>query len=426
MFFPGSCAMISKEYLRRRERSQKKGSFRHTKATVVRMEENKSRPQEESMEDFASLLETSFKQIHNGEVVRGKILSIAEEWVMVDIGSYMDGVVTREELLYEGESIEDFTLEEELTLQVLKVDTREGQVYLSRKEADKIVVWDELEALRTAETPVELKVLKAVKGGLRVSYKGQAQGFIPASQAAGHYTEDLTPMEGQSLICQILEVRKEKKDFTASHRRILEQEKKEAKDRVFATVKAGTRLTGKVVRLADFGAFVEIEPGVDGLIPIRDLSWSRIKHPSELLKVGDLVQVTVQEVDTQRERISLRLKDINADPWETLSLRAGEYKEGCRVNHVIPGGAFVTVTEGVEGFLPISQICEKRLRSAEDVLSEGQEITVQIRKIDMENRKISLSMREVSLEPEETGERHYSEDAEATTALGQLLGELDI
>lgn len=373
-------------------------------------------------EDFAAMLEASFKPVYNGDVVTGKILSVTPDWLVVDIGSYMDGIVLKEELLYDGETMADFQPEMTLTLRVKRVDTREGQIYLSRKEADKITVWSELEQLRQAETPVELKVLQAVKGGLRVTYKGQVQGFVPASQAADHYIEDLTGMVGETLRCLILEVKEEKKEFTASCRRVLEQEKKAARDRVFASLKAGAKLTGTVVRLADFGAFVEIEPGVDGLIPLRDLSWSRVKHPSELLRVGDRVQVAVQEVDAARERISLSLKAMNPDPWESLPLSVGEYREGCRVNHLIPGGAFVTVAEGIEGFLPISQISDQRIRAIEDVLQEGQEITVRIVKIDPAARKISLSMKEVSQEAGTLAEEnHYTEEDEAATSLGSLL-----
>lgn len=396
--------------------------------TEKEMQDNNigARP-EESMEDFSALLEASFRKIRNGDMVTGTLLSVSEDWAMADIGSYMDGVIPKEELLYDGESMEDFQPGMQLQLRVRKVDTREGQIYLSRKEADKEAVWDELERLREEETPAELKVLRAVNGGLRVTWRGRAQGFVPASQAADHYLEDLSSLEGQTLSCAILEVRKDKADFTASRRRVLEKEKQAARDRVFASLKPGTRICGKVVRLADFGAFVEIEPGVDGLVHIRDLSWSRIKHPSELLRIGDLVEVTVREVDAERQRISLSLKDLKGDPWESLTLAVGEYREGCRINHVIPGGAFVTVAEGIEGFLPVSEISDKKLRSAEDVLQEGQEVTVRIVKIDPAARRLTVSLREVSQEPEEGAmPSRYEEKEEATTGLGSLLEGLDL
>lgn len=396
--------------------------------TEKEMQDNNigARP-EESMEDFSALLEASFRKIRNGDMVTGTLLSVSEDWAMADIGSYMDGVIPKEELLYDGESMEDFQPGMQLQLRVRKVDTREGQIYLSRKEADKEAVWDELERLREEETPAELKVLRAVNGGLRVTWRGRAQGFVPASQAADHYLEDLSSLEGQTLSCAILEVRKDKADFTASRRRVLEKEKQAARDRVLASLKPGTRICGKVVRLADFGAFVEIEPGVDGLVHIRDLSWSRIKHPSELLRIGDLVEVTVREVDAERQRISLSLKDLKGDPWESLTLAVGEYREGCRINHVIPGGAFVTVAEGIEGFLPVSEISDKKLRSAEDVLQEGQEVTVRIVKIDPAARRMTVSLREVSQEPEEGAmPSRYEEKEEATTGLGSLLEGLDL
>ena len=384
--------------------------------------------QEESMEDFAAMFEASFHRVNNGDIVIGKILTVAEEWLMVDIGSYMDGVVSREELLYDGETMEPFVPGQELRLYVKRVDTREGQIYLSRKEADKVGVWDELEELRVSETPIELKVVRAVRGGLRVSYKQQAEGFIPASQIADRYVEDVSVWEGQVLTALVMEVRPEKKDFTATRRQLLQQQQKMNRDRVFASLKVGNRLTGTVTRLADFGAFVEISSGVEGLIHISDLSWSRVKHPSEILHEGDCVSVTVQAVDVEKGRISLRLKDIQADPWENLPFAVGEFKEGCRVNHIISTGAFVGLGQDLEGFLPISQISDKRLRSVEEVLQIGQEVTVQIQKIDVQQRRISVTMREVSQEPETEREdlSRYGNEKDLTTTLGSLFNNLDI
>lgn len=378
----------------------------------------------ESMEDFEAMLNASLRRINNGDVVNGRVLAVQPDYLLLDVGSYMDGILPREELA-EGESTADFAVGDKLTLTVKHVDTREGQITLSKKEAEKVIVWSDLQAKQENGEPITVKVKKAVNGGLRVSYRGLADGFVPASQAADRFTEDLAPFENTELSCLILEVNPEKKEFTASRRRLLDLEKKAARDRIFAELKPGMKVTGKVVRLADYGAFVEIEPGVDGLVHLSDLSWTRIKHPSELLSEGDIVTVTVREVDSERGRISLQLKDINADPWENMNLAVGEYREGCRVNKLIDTGAFLTVAPGVEGFLPISQASDKKLKSMEEVVHEGDFVTVRILKIDREARKLSLSMREVSQEPEELSEASsYTADENAVTALGGLFKDL--
>ncbi len=379
-----------------------------------------------SMEDFEAMLSASFERVNNGDVKEAKVMAVTPDYLLVDVGSYMDGIVAKEELLEEGESMSDYHVGDVLTLTVTHVDTREGQITLSRKAARKVLVWSELAARQKAGDVIEAKVTKAVKGGLRVT-AGGADGFIPASQAAATYVEDLAPFEGQTLSCVILEINEEKKEFTASARRAIEIERKAKRDRLFATLQEGDKLTGKVVRLTDYGAFVQLEDGVDGLIHIGDLSWARVKHPSDILSEGDLVTVSIKGVDAEKGRISLRLKDLEADPWENLNLVVGEYREACPVVSMIDSGAFVTVAPGIDGFLPISQISEKKLRSVRDVLAIGDEITVRITRIDREKRQMSLSMREVSQEPETPEEAtHYEDEEGASTKLSGLFSGLEL
>ncbi len=380
----------------------------------------------EEMEDFEALLNAHLQRVNNGDVKEARVLAVNPDYLLVDVGSYMDGIVPKEELLEEGETMSSYKVGDVLTLTVTHVNTRESQITLSKRAARKVVAWKEMAARLAAEDVVEVKVTKAVRGGLRVSCGG-AEGFIPASQVADRYVEDLAPYEGQTLRVILLELSEEKKEFTASARRVLEAEKKETRKRLYETLEEGQRLSGKVVRLADFGAFVQLAEGVDGLVHVSDLSWSRVKHPSELLAVGDTVAVTVKSVDREKERISLYLKDLGADPWELTEFTVGEYREGCRVNHIIDTGAFVSVAPGIEGFLPISQISEKKLRTVKDVLAVGDELRVRITRVDKEKRQLSLSMREVEAAPEVPEEEtHYEDKEEAGTSLGGLFSGLKL
>lgn len=377
-----------------------------------------------SMEDFAAALEKSFERVNNGDILEGKIISKDEKGLLVDVSSYMDGVISVEDLLYDGESYEDYQVGDTIKAMVWFVDTQEGQIHLSRKQADKVVIWEDLAKLAAEETPIDVKVKKVVNGGLRIVYK-TVEGFMPASQVSMERVDNLEAYVGQVMTAQIIEVNEEKKNLVVSHRALEKKEAEEARESLYTTLKQGDSLTGKVVRLTKFGAFVEIAPHVDGLIHVNDMSWRRVKDPSDVVKVGDLVQVTVLSVDPARGRIGLSLRDVNADPWKNIPVTEGQIVTGT-VTKIIDSGAFVEIAPGLEGFVHVSRMSDKRVRTPDDVVKVEQEVSVKVLSIDAAQHRISLSMKDAAMEnqaeEEQADYRGYQADTqEAATHLGDLL-----
>ena len=381
-----------------------------------------------SMEDFAAMLDQSFHKVYNGDIVEGKILEKGEKGLMVDVASYMDGVLPVEELLYDGESYDDYQVGDTVRAMVKYVDSREGQIHLSKKEADKLGIWDDLKKLQEDEQPIDVKVKRAVNGGLRVVYK-TVEGFLPVSQISMEYVEDTSAYVGQTLTVQITEVNEEKKNLIVSRKALEKKEAENARQSLYTTLRRGETLTGKVVRLTNFGAFVEIAPHVDGLIHVSDMSWRRVKNPAEMVSIGDVVKVTVLDVDPARGRIGLSLKDVNADPWKNVTFTAGQVLNGT-VTKVIDSGAFVEVAPGLEGFVHVSNISDKRVSAASDVLKAGMEVTVKVLQIDEAQRRISLSMKAAAQALKEDAEKaeykqYRAEVEEASTHLGDLFTQLE-
>lgn len=381
----------------------------------------------ESMNDFYEMFEASMKPIHNGDMLEGTIVEVGAEAAILDLGSYMDGILP-EDQLENGETLNDLKVGQKIRVAVRRVDTRNSQIMLSKRDADRVIAWRDLSDHQKEGDAVLVKVESAVKGGLRVRC-GSASGFMPASQVDLSYQEDLSVFVGQELKAEIMEVDPEKKDFTCSRKRVLIKEREMAKERLFQTLKEGDRRQGKVVELRPYGAFVEIEDGVTGLLHVSDMSWSRVSHPSDVVSVGDLVEVGVTKVDPENQRISLSLKAVMDDPWSMLDFGVGSILTDKEVLRIIPSGAFIHLSEAIGGFLPISQITEKRLRSVSEVLKIGQKVTVKVVSIRPEEHRISLSMKEIDQEtgeayPEEMSFYSTDSDDEPKTNLGGLLSGL--
>lgn len=349
---------------------------------------------EESM-DMNQLLEqdTAMRPVHNGQLLTGEVVENTGDQAILNVGRMYDGVLTQDQLP-EGETLDQFPVGTQMNLSVVKVDTKNSQIILSKKDADRVKVYEELNELKESGAPLTVKVVSVVKGGLRVRYKG-VQGFVPASHVDTHYTEDLDQFVGKEIDTEVMEVNQERREFTASRRNLLKKQREEAKAKALATLKVGDRVEGTVVRIEPYGAFIEIMPGVSGLLHISDMSWSRIKHPSNVLKMGDHVVVGVNQVDQEKGRIGLSLKDVTENPWENLPFQTGDIIDGCTVNRIISSGAFVQVSDQLEGFLPISQIADRRLESVNEVLKVGDLISVRILNIDKDQLRLSVSMKGV-------------------------------
>lgn len=361
------------------------------------------------MEDFASLLENSFKKVYNGDVLDGTIIEIQKDALLMDVNSYMDGVLPMTELLYEGEVLEElYHVGESFKVMVIRVDSREGMIYLSKKEADAIVIWDSLEQMQQESVPIEVQVKEIVKGGLRIEYKG-IRGFLPQYQIDMEPVEDPSQYVGKTLECLIQRIDREKRDIVVSRKELLKRIRECRRRELLESLEVGSTVEGRVVRLESYGAFVELAPGVDGMIHISELAWTHVKHPSDVLSLGDRVQATVLRVDQERGRIALRLKDIDQDPWSHMSYTVGTRVDGCVVSKILSGGAIVELEPGIEGFLPISMISERRLRNVREALKEGDTVDAKVHAVDTMQRRITLTMLDLQ---DDYGEYTAAADAE--------------
>ena len=365
--------------------------------------------------DMLEAIENSFTRIHKGEVLKGKILFVTDTEVMVNINYRSDGIINRDELSKDPDAKPKDLYKEgdEIDVYVVRVDDGEGNVVLSTKRVDDVKGWEELETHFNNKDTVEVKVLNAVKGGLTVLVNG-INGFIPASHVSANYVTDLNQYRGQKLEVKIIDFDIEKRRIILSRKEVERGELDIKKKEVWATLEVDTIIDGVVQRLTDFGAFVDIG-GVDGLIHISDLSWNRIKHPSEVVKVGDKVKVKVLALDEARNRISLGLKQTVEEPWEAFkkNVEVGSVVEGKVVN-LLDFGAFVRLKDGVDGLLHVSQISKDHINKPSDVLKIGEEVMVKIIDVNEAERRISLSMKEADEEPEE--EMPVNEEVETTIA----------
>ncbi|GAU78006.1 30S ribosomal protein S1 [Fusibacter sp. 3D3] len=370
-----------------------------------------------SMADLMAQYETN-NDLKKGDVIEGTILSVNTEEVIVNINYSSDGVLPKEEIT--GSTTEGLEVNQKISVFVLKADNGDGNVLLSQKKADQILVWDEFEKIMNSKRPFKVKVKEVVTGGLVADYKG-ARVFIPASHVALAYVEDLKPYLHQTLEIVLIDYKKEDQKVVGS-RKVIEQEAQErSKADRLSRISPDDRITGKVVRIADYGAFVDLG-GVDGLVHISQMSNKRIKHPSEVVQEGALVEVIVLEVNREKERISLKLADIKESPWETVDVHyhVDDVVAG-KVTRIMNFGAFVEIEDGLEGLIHISELSEQHVSRVQEVVNVGDEIEVMIIQIDSENQKMGLSLK-AAKEAELSDFEPYAEE-EQTTTLSDLFGD---
>jgi 4-hydroxy-3-methylbut-2-enyl diphosphate reductase len=345
-------------------------------------------------ESFAEMLEKSIKTLNTGEKVTGVVTGITPTEIYVDLGTKHAGYIPVSELSDDPSvKVEDIVkVGDEIETYVMRVNDMEGVVTLSKKRLDSVKHWEEIEAAKDEHTTVEGLVTEENKGGIVVNVKG-IRVFVPASQSGKPRNADLSDMVKTKVQLRITEVNRARRRVVGSIRAVEAEARAAKAAEVWANIEVGKKYTGTVKSLTSYGAFVDIG-GVDGMVHISELSWSRIKTPAEVVSVGDQVEVYVISFDTEKKKISLGMKDHSQEPWTVFT---GKYNVGdvanVRVVKLMTFGAFAEIVPGVDGLIHISQIADHRIDKPGDVLSEGQMVDVKITDIDYENQKVSLSIR---------------------------------
>ncbi len=351
---------------------------------------------------FEQMLEESLVTLHTGDVVKGTVIQVVNEEVSVNLGFKSDGIIARGEFSSDPTVIPSKTVQpgDEIEVFVVRVNDGDGNVMLSRKRIEAQKGIEEIEAAYNDKAVVTGTVTNVVKGGLIAVVNG-VNVFIPSSQVSNRFIEDLSVFNGQELEFNIIEVDRVKRRFIGGRKALVEQEIAAKRAALFETIQAGSRVNGTVSRLTDFGAFVDLG-GVDGLIHISEMSWGRISNPKEVLKEGQEVEVFVLDVDKEKGKISLSLKDADKNPWKLAAEKyaVGSIVEG-KVVRMVPFGAFVELEPGVDGLVHISQIANKHVVKPEDELKVGEVINVKVLEVNPEQKKISLSKRQADAPVEE-------------------------
>ena len=346
------------------------------------------------MENFSQMLEGSLKTLHTGETVTGTVFTIGQNEIKLDLGAKFTGVLTREQITDDPDVKLDemFKIGDQVDVFVIRVEDGKGIATVSKKRVDADNSWVVLKDAHDNGTVIEGKIVSLTKGGVLLSYLGNTV-FIPASQTGIARGGDLSVLVGTVQRVRIIEFDVVKKKALGSIKVILAEERKAREDAVWATLEVGAEFVGVVKNLTNYGAFVDIG-GVDGMVHNSELSWKRIKHPSQVVSVGQEIKVYIKELDVEKRRISLGYKTQDMDCWYKFTQ---EYKVGdivsAKIVSIMPFGAFAEVYEDVDGLIHISRISTERISSPADVLKVGDVVDVKIIEIDNEKRKVGLSMR---------------------------------
>jgi small subunit ribosomal protein S1 len=339
--------------------------------------------------------ESTFPTINEGEVVHGTVVRVDKDEVLVDIGYKSEGVIPVSELSIRRSvnPADEVTVGDEVDALVLTKEDADGRLILSKKRARFEIAWKAIESAAESGQPVNGRVIEVVKGGLILDLG--VRGFLPASLVDIRRVQDLDEFMGKELRCKVIELNRSRNNVVLSRRAVLEDERKEMRQAILDRLNPGDVVDGQISNIVDFGAFVDLD-GMDGLIHISELSWSHVNHPSEVLEIGQNVKVKVLDIDRERQRISLGLKQTQSDPWQQVveSYSEGDVVEG-RVTKVVTFGAFVEILPGVEGLVHISELAQHHVENPREVVAQGQTVNVLILEIDAERRRLSLSLKRV-------------------------------
>ncbi|MGH3035891.1 MAG: 30S ribosomal protein S1 [Gaiellaceae bacterium] len=339
--------------------------------------------------------DSTFPVINEGEVVSGKVVRVDKDEVLVDIGYKSEGVIPVSELSIRRSvnPADEVNIGDQIDALVMTKEDAEGRLILSKKRARFEMAWKRIEAAAESGEPVDGIVIEVVKGGLILDLG--VRGFLPASLVDIRRVQDLDEFMSQALRCKVIELNRSRNNVVLSRRAVLEEERREMRQAILDRLSPGDVVEGTISNIVDFGAFVDLE-GIDGLIHISELSWSHVNHPSELLEIGQEVRVKVLDIDRDRQRISLGLKQTQSDPWQQVidTYDQGDVVEG-RVTKVVTFGAFVEVVPGVEGLVHISELAAHHVENPREIVQQGETVRAKIIEMDAERRRLSLSLKRV-------------------------------
>jgi small subunit ribosomal protein S1 len=339
--------------------------------------------------------DATLRPFEEGEVVTGLVVRIDQDEVLVDIGYKSEGVIPANELSIRKsvDPHDEVSLGEEVDALVLTKEDQDGRLIISKKRARFEKAWRRIEAAAESGEPVEGSVIEVVKGGLIIDLG--VRGFLPASLVDIRRVPNLDEYMGTQIECKVIELNRSRNNVVLSRRAVLEEERKEVRQQILDRLEPGLVVEGQISNIVDFGAFVDLD-GIDGLIHISELSWSHVNHPSQVLEIGDTVKVKVLDIDRDRQRISLGLKQTQEDPWQRIvnTYSIGDELVGT-VTKVVTFGAFVEILDGVEGLVHISELAVHHVENPREVVQPGDEVRVKILEIDSERRRLSLSAKRV-------------------------------
>ena len=346
------------------------------------------------MTNFETLLSQSMQNFKEGTIVKGRIIERRPREVMVDIGYKSEGAID----LNEFSSADDLAIGQEIEVLLERLENEDGQVILSRQKAAHKQNWDKILKLSQGGKTVQGIVRGIVKGGLMLDVGVEA--FLPSSQIDINPPKNLREFLGQTLECRIVKLNEDRKNVVLSRRELIEEERNEKRSKLLSHLDKGAKVKGRVKNLTEFGAFVDLD-GLDGLLHVTDMTWGRLGHPSEMLQTGQEIEVLVLEIDKERLRVSLGLKQMSENPWDKIAEKYPvNLKVRGKITSLVPYGAFIQLEPGVEGLVHVSELSwTRRINRPSDILQDGQEIDAIVISVSKEEQKLSLSVRHLEANP---------------------------
>ncbi len=385
------------------------------KEVIARMGEHITEKSEMNMMDLMDDIEKSLRLPKIGEIVNGKVHQVTEKEVIVNMGCKKDGVIPKEEVTLEGDQklTDLFKDGDEIQAKVIKTDDGDGVILLSKKKLEINEHWNEINEALENKTAISVKVVRQVNGGVIAAYK-EVTGFIPLSQLSDKFVENADEFMGQILDVKVSRVDMKRGRAVFSHKAVLTEEKQKKIDEIWNSLNVDDVVEGTVMRFTDYGAFVDLG-GIDGLLHISEISWGKLKHPKEVLHIGDKVKVKILSMNAEKGKISLGLKQTTPEPWSVINEKysVGEIVSG-RVVQIKEYGAFVELEPGLDGLVHISEVANKRVENIADELEVGQAVEAKILDIDMERKRISLSIKQALPAYEEAYEEEAYEETDVT------------